>query len=373
MKMVKNLGIGCVIVLIAFVMAGCQSKAAKKGQAMEAATPSKVIEGGQVPAEVQKKAEEGGKIVLIKATHDFGEIGPSSVNKAEYEFVNQGKGTLLVKNIQSTCGCSRPILTKEDKRYPVPMKEPVPFEPGQKGKVEVTYTAGATKGNVTKHLYILTDDPETPRAQLELKARIDVKVVVEPEKIELQFDQENAGIPDLVLKSKDNQAFSIRAITVANKVITVPFDSKEKATEFTLKPEVDIQKLQKFNTGIIQISTDHPQGGKIYVRYNAKPMYELSNPRYILQNITPGEPIIRENLIRSNYGKVAEIESISSRNGYMEIESQEQDGNHIKLKIKITPPAQDPPVRRVVTDELKITLKDGYQLSIRCNGWFRRK
>ena len=134
-----------------------------------------------------------------------------------------------------------------------------------------------------------------------------------------------------------------------------------------------MQKLEQFNTGVIQISTDHPQGGSLMVRYNAKPAYEVSNPRYILQNIEHGEPILRENLVRSNYGNVAEIDSATSRNGYMEIESQEQDGNHIKLMIKITPPAQSASERRYISDELTITLKDGHKLTIRCSGWFRLK
>ena len=132
-----------------------------------------------------------------------------------------------------------------------------------------------------------------------------------------------------------------------------------------------MQKLEQFNTGVIQISTDHPQGGQLLVRYTAKPTYEVSNPRYILQNIEPGEAVLRENLIRSNYDKVAEIESATSRNGFMEIESQEQEGSHIKLMIKITPPAEGASERRYISDELTITLKDGHKLVIRCSGWFR--
>ena len=99
----------------------------------------------------------------------------------------------------------------------------------------------------------------------------------------------------------------------------------------------------------------------------------VTNPRYILQNIKPGEPIVRDNLIRSNYGKPVEIASVKSRNGYMDIEKQESDGDHMKLSIKITPPEQAESARRYITDELTITLKDGNKLTIRCSGWFRLK
>jgi hypothetical protein len=255
----------------------------------------------------------------------------------------------------------------------MPLKEPVPFEPGQTGQVEVTYKAGMTKGKVTKHLYIISDDPKTPRAQLSITSEVVVKVEVTPERLELRLDKENAGIPDLVVKSLDGKPFSIRSITVGNKVITVPFDPENKSTEFTLKPQVDVDKLNKFSTGVIQIRTTHPQSGNLLVRYNAKPMFEVSNPRYILQNVEPGKTVLRENLIRSNYGEKAEIESYSSRNGYMEIVDQQEDGDHLKLSIEITPPSQTSSSRRYVTDELNITLKGGHKLSVRCSGWFRLK
>lgn len=370
------------IVIISSVIlcvAGCQpSQSEVPEQTVEPSvesSPAQEAKPVQASKDVEEQAQTDSqkkpKIVLIKASHDFGPVGPGTSHKADYEFGNEGDGILTVKGVQSTCGCSKPTLIKDGKRYRVPLKEPVVFEAGQKGGVEVTFKAGATKGNVNKHLYILSDDPKTPRAQLDVKAQVQVKVSVEPESVKLRFDEENAGMPDIIVKSKDGQAFSIKSVRVANKVVEVPFDAAEEAAEFTLKPQVDLQKLSKFNTGIIQISTTHPQAGTLMVRYNAKPMFEVSNPRFILQNVEPEKPIIRDNLIRSNYDKKAEIVSVESRNGYMEVESQEQDGNHIKLKIKITPPAQDAKTRRYITDELTITLKDGHILKVRCSGWFR--
>jgi hypothetical protein len=383
MKMLKTLSFVCVIVSAIIMTAGCQPEQSKtSSQTIEpSAKLEKGVVGtstveGQDPAgakEMVAETEKTPKIVLTKATHDFGAVGPSSKHVADYEFVNKGNATLLINNVQSTCGCSLPVLIKDGKRHSIPLKEPVPIEPGQSGRVEVTFTAGAIKGAVAKHLYILTDDPAAPRAQLELKADVTVKVSVEPDAVDLRLDQENAGMPELTVKSLDGQAFSIKSITVANKTISVPFDMNEKATQFALKPEVDMQKLEQFTTGVVQILTDHPQGGQLLVRYTAKPTYEVSNPRYILQNIEPGQTILRENLIRSNYDNVAEIESVTSRNGYMGIESQEQEGNHVKFMIKITPPAESASERRYISDELTITLKDGHKLVIRCSGWFRMK
>ncbi len=375
--------------LVMFVIAGCQSD---QGQTLEQeiepavesqplqpkeAKPAKPAKTAE-PAKPAKPAEAvaagpSGKIVLTKAVHDFGKIGPGSTHKADYEFKNEGESVLLVNRIQSTCGCSKPTLIKDGKRFAMPLKEPVSFEPGESGQVEVTFKAPVTKGNVEKSLYLLTNDPTSARTRFVVKAFVVVKVSIQPEKIDLKLDIENAGMPDIVVKSSDGQAFSIKSIYVVRNAIKIPFDPTAKATEFTLKPDVDLEKLGLSKTGVIQIKTTHPQAGTLMVRYTVKPMYELTNPRYILQNVEPGESITRENLIRSNYGKKAEIEFITSRNGYMEIEKQEPDGDHIKLTVKITPPAQSPSARRYITDELTIILKDGQKLAIRCSGWFRLK
>lgn len=371
MKMYKTTAIAVFAACVIFAVTGCQPSQSQTPESSAQMPQTSVTTPDKPSAEVE--SQNPSKIVLTKASHDFGEVGPGSRQKADYAFVNDGTGSLTITGIKSTCGCSQPTLIKGDKRFTIPLKTPVVFEPGQTGKVEVTFKASTAKSKVNKKLYILSDDKDNPRAQLEVKATIVVKVEVEPEKIELQLDKENAGIPDLVVKSTDGQPFSITKVTVGNKVITVPFDQNEKATEFTLKPEVDIEKLKKFGTGVIQISTNHPQAGRLMVRYNAKAMFELSNPRYILQNVEPGQVITRDNLIRSNYGKPAVIETIESRNGYMKLENQEQDGNHIKLKINITPPEQDSSARRYITDELQITLTSGDILKVRCSGWFRVK
>jgi hypothetical protein len=173
------------------------------------------------------------------------------------------------------------------------------------------------------------------------------------------------------LESVDGRKFSIQEITVSDSVMTIPFDSEKRAKQFTLVPEVDIEKLAHSPDGVIRIVTNHPNGDKPLIRYNTLPHFEVSSPRYILQNVEPGKSIFRDNRIKSNYGKKAEIESVESRNGYMEIEEQLQDGDHIKLKIKITPPAQTPDARRYITDEMTITLKNGHKVTIRSSGWFK--
>ena len=384
MKTNEMICLGVVIVLTILAAVGCQPNQSRADEPVVepvTAEPVEVVDSGAAVESQPEPAESAAvvpektapKIVMTKSVHDFGKIGPASSHKADYEFKNEGSAALKVTRIQSTCGCSKPTLIKDGKRFAMPLKTAVLFEPGESGQIEVTFKSPTRKGKVEKSLYVLSNDPASGRTKFSVKAEIMVKVSVEPETVDLKLDVENAGMPDIVVKSTDGREFSIKSATDIQKAITIPFDPKVKATEFTLKPEVLIEKLGQSKTGVIRIKTTHPQSGTLMVRYNVKQMYELTNPRFILRDIDPGKPIIRENLIRSNYGKPVQIESVESRNGYMSLESQQPEGDHMRLSVKITPPDRGESNRRYVSDELTLTLKDGQKLAIRCTGWFRSK
>ena len=53
----------------------------------------------------------------------------------------------------------------------------------------------------------------------------------------------------------------------------------------------------------------------------------------------------------------------------MKIVNQQGSGEQVQLEIAITFPKQD---KRYLTDELTIILQDGYELSVRCSGWFKK-
>jgi hypothetical protein len=356
----------------AFILAtGCQKKS---NVSTVAATPqaNKVSLSAQVqPAQAQppqpqpvkqsvKPADEKpSSVKMEKLEHNFGSIGPNSDNKCQFKFSNVGKGILKIDHIQSTCGCTVPELIKKE------------YAPGEAGAIDVAFRAPGYPGVVTKHLYVVSNDPVAPRVELAIKATVEVKVVVDPNNIELSINKENCGMVPIKVKSIDNVPFAIISFTATGQSMSCQFDPKEKKTEHILTPKVDISKIQEMNTGIIQIGVDHPQLKEVTVGYNALPMFELRPSRIILQNAEPGVVTKREVWIVSNYGRAFEIESIKSRNDYMKVVSQKKDGNNIGLEVEITSPKQQGPMRRYITDELSIKIKDGPMLTVRCSGWFK--
>jgi len=294
-----------------------------------------------------------------------------------FDFKNVGTGTLEVYGAQATCGCLNPTFIlpllipqalNSIENKSLSKDNPLILQPGESARLEVNFTAPSSKGKFHKYLYLGSNDPVHPRSELEVVGEVIVKVEVSPEQVDLLLDQANGGMKEILLKSVDGRAFSIQEITIPDSVMTIPFNPEIKARQFLLEATVDIEKLAQSPAGAIQITTDHPQGGQQLVRYNALSYYEVSPPRFIVQNVSPEQEIIRQVTVRGNYGKTVKIKSAQSRNGYMKIVNQQGSSEQVQLEIAVTPPKQD---KRYLTDELTIITEDGYELTVRCSGWYK--
>lgn len=78
--------------------------------------------------------------------HDFGNI--QEVNGAvayDFEFVNQGTAPILIKNVESSCGCTSPEWTKQ------------PVLPGKKGFVKATFNPKDRPGFFDKTITVYSN------------------------------------------------------------------------------------------------------------------------------------------------------------------------------------------------------------------------
>lgn len=368
-KMVCSIARVWGVVAAAVIFCGCQSGGQVKQPAVsesvqtvpEAVSPdSAPVQQAESKRSQKPIPADAPQIKVINAEYDFGALPPDSKdNKGQFEFTNVGKTVLRIDNVQSTCGCTVPELTKKE------------YEPGESGVVTFTFHAPAYPGNTTKHLYIISNDPRTPRAELTIKAKVEVKVTAEPTEVSLFLNKDNAGMPEIKIKSLDNVPFAINKFTASGGGITCDFDKNEKKAEHTLSPIVDVNQLKDFTVGTMLFDVDHPQAKQVVIRFNALPMYELRPSRLVVQNAVPDVPVTREVGVVNNYGQSFEIESIQSQSGLMSVLSQKQNANTITLEIQILPAKQQGNSRRYITDNLNIKIKDGPTLTVRCSGWYK--
>ena len=97
---------------------------------------------------VSKVAVTASSIVWKSETIDVGQIPQKTPKPIVFEFKNTGKATVIVTNVQGSCGCTATDYTK------------TPIAPGKSGTVTATYNA-ANAGAFTKTVSVTTNAETT--------------------------------------------------------------------------------------------------------------------------------------------------------------------------------------------------------------------
>lgn len=89
-------------------------------------------------------------VITFKTTeHDFGKINEADGRVTTvFEFKNEGMEPLVLSNVRASCGCTTPNWTRE------------PIEPGQTGKITVTYNPNGRPGRFQKTVTITSNATE---------------------------------------------------------------------------------------------------------------------------------------------------------------------------------------------------------------------
>jgi hypothetical protein len=304
--------------------------------------------------------EPGPEITFESLIYDYGEIGAGTKNSCEFNFNNTGETLLKISKVDAPCGCTVPQLAKKE------------YAPGESGILTVIYRPGNKPGTATKRLYVNSNDKAKPRLGLTIKAKVVVKVEHKPERLNLLLKGENAGCPEITLKSRDNLAFAITGFKSTGDSITADFDPSVKAASFVLKPKTDMEKLRKGLRGQVEISLTHPECKKITIIFDTLAEFKV-DPRVVyVREAEPKKPVTKKVWVFSNYNEVIEVESTSSKKGTIKVLTQEKIRTGYQFEIQITPPAAESK-RRVFTDVFTVKLKGGQQLQITCYGIYAKK
>lgn len=350
----RRFEIMCTVVFACFLQIGCQEQAA----------PAPLRTEGLLEAPAAK--ERVPEIKFEKVVHDFGKIGPGTKNVCEFKFTNAGDGLLKIKRVTKTCGCTPYTLNKKQ------------YAPGENGTLKVRYNASRRASLITKRLYVHSNDKANPKVQLTVKGRITERVHCEPKRLNLLFDKENVGCPEIMLRSLDNQPFSIKGFKSKGQFastedsITADFDPQVTATEFVLQPKVNMGKLRRGLSGKIEITVASPGTSVITIPFKVLPRFKIEPRSISIFNAQAGKPVTREVWIVSNYDEDFEIESTSSQKGTIKVLSQERKEKHCKLELEITPPAAESK-KKFFTDTLIVNMKDGKKLKITCRGYYAKE
>ena len=351
--------------------AGCQEESVSK-EIPETAGQSQQAQGDIVIETQEEQATEsnsvkpdpniqGPRIEFETTTQDIGTISTSSSQTCEFEFKNTGNEQLKITNLRSTCGCTIAELKKRE------------YEPGEEGAIKITYRSSIMPEKVSKHLYVVTNDPANKTVQLTIKGAVVKKVEATPDNIKLSLKKENGGFPEITIKSLDDKSFAIQQVKSTADCVAADFDPSKTATSFTVTPQVDMEKLEQILSGDIAFILTHPNCKNVTVHFEAQPIFKTTSPTVLILNAEPGVTVTREPIwIINNYGEDFEIESVICEKGAVENLSVSNGGiGRRGLKLQITPPEKDAK-SNVFIDNVTVKTSLGNEVKIICRLYYKR-
>ena len=313
-------------------------------------------------ARQSQNVSHGAIMTFEKTVHDFGQVGPRSKNVCEFRFKNTGTNTLTVqRRIGSTCGCTATMLTQTD------------YAPGEEGAIQVTYTASSIPTTARKTLTVHSNDPKNPQVRLTIAAKIATQIAYEPKQLDLLLKDNAATCPPITLRSLDGTAFSVAGVLCTGNSMSAEIDSSVRATEFTIQPTVDVEKLQKLPTGYIALSLTHPECKLVTIRYKTRSGFQFVPALPMFFNAEPNIPTQKVVHLSNDYGEDFEIASFSSERNLVDVSKMTKlapDGKgqiRYRLMVSMTPPMRTGE-EKIFTDTLSIHLTNGQTLELDCRG-----
>jgi hypothetical protein len=359
--------------VFATALTGCRREASKADApaAQSAALTAQVppVEPAEpVPAGQQASPDKlpevlavasGPRITVEKAIVDLGEVGTDSKRTGEFRFTNTGNAPLKILDVHFCCGvATRGVAAGQE------------YAPGQSGVLEFDYSSGSMPvSKVTRELRLKTNDPEQDLVSLVIKASVVRRVAIDPPRLRLFLKRDNADCCDITIRSLDGKAFSIASVKSTANTISAKYDPAVKATEFVLKPRVDMEKLPSNLKGTISIDLTHPECSNLRVLFDVLPEFTVNPLHLMIFNMRPEQPVQREVWILSNYRDDFEIESVSSQNGHITLLDKKKVGNRYQLQIEVKAPVKQGE-NTIAADVLTVKIKDGETISIPFRGFY---
>lgn len=123
--------------------------------------------------------DEQPRITFKEKVKSFSKVKEGTKLRHDFVFTNTGNAPLIIKRVTSSCGCMA-ALASEDK-----------IMPGKEGKINAQFDTRGYFGQVTKQIYVESNDPGEPQIVLEIQA--DIEVPPSP-RIELNIYNYEAGL-----------------------------------------------------------------------------------------------------------------------------------------------------------------------------------
>ena len=272
------------------------------------------------PAKAASNSSLTPKVFCLHPNFDFHNVEESGDITHLFRIANQGKATLIINNVSTSCGCTAAV---EDKKE---------IPPGGHGMVKVTYHTKGRPGDANKTITVASNDPVNPNYQLKIHMMVVREIDVQPDKVYMYNVQHGTaqsqtikitGKPRLPLKilsaqSTNNQVTVTSIVPIhdpathvngATIQVDVPStrpigtftDSIKVLTSSKKRPEIDVDVMVdvvgKFTYQPKSVNFSQNQTSPSMVSFNAQ-----NTKDFVIRKVESEKHLVRPYVKKVNYG-----------------------------------------------------------------------
>ncbi|MBI4830462.1 MAG: DUF1573 domain-containing protein [Candidatus Lindowbacteria bacterium] len=294
------------------------------------------------------------RIVFDATEHDFGSLTAGQVVKHTFRFRNEGDATLIIGEVKSTCGCTGTLLSKNE------------IPPGEYGDIEVTFTSGNSSGQKKKAIYVPSNDPQQPKVEIYIIAKVVVPVELRPMSLYWLSEKGQPSARIVELLHEPDVKLSVTKLELASPAFKASVQPKKSADtrgyDIVIKYDGTLPVGEHKET--LTILTDNPNYSKLDVQIRCRVLGAVKTvPDVVaLGVIKDGAlPPVRTVRVYSTGQKSFEITEVKSSNPLLKVEfSKETIPNSYQVKVSLV---AKPPVG-AFSEKLLIQTNDPEQRSL---------
>lgn len=138
---------------------------------------------------------------------------------SKFAFKNAGPEPVTVTEVQTSCGC---LGASADKMI---------YQPGESGTISATIKLGSFEGEILKSIWVLSDDPQAPKRQLQMKITIPRLMEISPEVMTWSVGEE-AKPKTLTIKVLRDEPIEVTAVSSTRDNFTAELREVEKGRTY---------------------------------------------------------------------------------------------------------------------------------------------
>ncbi len=287
---------------------------------------------------------------------DFGIVLKGEKVTHIFKFKNEGEGLLRIEKVRSTCGCTTADLKSKE------------ILPGGEGEIEVRFSSGAYNGQITKRVYVHSNDPDEGIVALEIKGRVKSDVRVIPSRLYLgEIEKGEGGTWKFKVIPVDIEKLNIIKLETDCRYISLKkakYNEGDKTGyEITLVLSPQVPEGDFY--GVISIHTNSDLQPVINVEVSGKVLGEIDViPKEIDFDISRDDSLVLSITLEQRGRRGVYINGAKDELGYFTAalfllvhKGQLGEGVVYRLKLKPTPTAPSGQIR----ETLKIYTNDENQ------------